>query len=119
MTGWLLVCVGAAAGAPARYLVDRFVQVRHSSRIPWGTLAINLSGSLLLGCLYGGAAGSELLLLVGTGFCGAFTTFSTFAFESVRLLEERASWAALANLSVTLLGGLGAAFVGFALTASW
>lgn len=119
MTAWLLVALGAAAGAPARYLLDRLVQSRHTALTPWGTLTINLSGSFLLGGLYGGAAGADLLLLLGTGFCGAFTTFSTFAFETVRLVEDRAVGAALGNLAVTLLGGLGAAFVGFALTASW
>jgi CrcB protein len=117
--GWLLVCVGAAVGAPARYLLDRFVQSRHTAVVPWGTLTVNLSGAFLLGGLYGGAADADLLLLLGTGFCGAFTTFSTFAFETVRLVEDRAAGAALGNLAVTLLGGVGAAFAGFALTAWW
>lgn len=119
MTGFVLVCLGAAAGAPSRYLLDRLIQSRHSATTPWGTVSVNLSGSLLLGLLYGAGAGAELLLLVGTGFCGTFTTYSTFAFESVRLIEDRAYRPAFANLSVTLLGGLAAAFAGFALGASW
>lgn len=115
---FLLVCIGAAAGAPARYLLDRFIQSRHSALTPWGTLTINLVGTLILGGLYGFGAGTPLLLLAGTGFCGTFTTYSTFAFESVRLVEDREHWAAFGNVAVTMLGGVGAAFIGYALT-SW
>ena len=78
----VLVFLGAMAGAPARYLTDRLVQSRHDSVFPWGTLGVNLAGSLILGALAGaGVAGSSPLgALLGTGFCGALTTYSTFGY---------------------------------------
>ncbi|MEO7059859.1 MAG: fluoride efflux transporter CrcB [Lapillicoccus sp.] len=109
MTGVLLVSLGAAVGAPSRWLVDRAVGRRQSSRLPWGTLTVNLVGSFILGVVLGWShtpgRGPEVALLVGTGFCGAFTTFSTFAFESVRLLEEGRSRYAVANLLLSLILG--------------
>ncbi|TQF73255.1 fluoride efflux transporter CrcB [Rhodococcus spelaei] len=112
----LLVLVGGAVGAPARFLLDRTVQSRHDSEFPWGTLAVNVIGSLILGALVGGASahGGALMTLVGTGFCGALTTFSTFSYETLRLLEDRARLYAFANVAVTLVAGIGAAFLGFA-----
>ncbi|GAB3682040.1 fluoride efflux transporter CrcB [Angustibacter aerolatus] len=114
MTG-LLVVVGAVVGAPTRYLVDRLVSARHGSRVPWGTITVNAAGSLVLGLLTGllgaGRGGAAVSALVGTGFCGALTTFSTFSFETVRLLEERRLPAAVVNVVVSLLAGL-LAFVG-------
>ena len=89
----LFVLVGAAVGAPMRYLTDRAVQARHDTVFPWGTLTVNVFGSLILGVITGGttagAVPQELRYLIGTGFCGALTTYSTFGFETVRLLEER------------------------------
>ena len=74
---WLLVVLGAAIGAPLRYLTDRAVQRRHDSVFPWGTLAVNVLGCLVLGLVTGavtaGAASSSVLLFVGTGLCGALT----------------------------------------------
>ncbi len=88
----LLVLLGGAVGAPLRYLADLVVQSRHDSVFPWGTFSVNAVGSLILGATAGGVAttgGPEwVLTLVGTGFCGALTTFSTFGFETVRLAEE-------------------------------
>ena len=69
----LLVALGAAVGAPLRYLVDRFVQRRHDSVFPWGTLAVNVAGSFLLGLLAASINGIWLTFL-GTGFCGGLTT---------------------------------------------
>jgi CrcB protein len=110
----LLVALGAIVGAPARYLIDRFVQSRHESRFPWGTLTVNVAGSLLLGLLVGLPAGPSVLALAGTGLCGALTTFSTFSFETVRLVRSAAAPVALANVAVSLLAGLGAAVIGYA-----
>ena len=80
------------AGAPARYLVDGFVQDRTRGDLPWGTFVVNVTGSLLLGVVTGLALGGHLGDLgkdmAGTGFCGAFTTCSTFTFELTRLAEE-------------------------------
>ncbi|HEX4725026.1 MAG TPA: fluoride efflux transporter CrcB [Pseudonocardiaceae bacterium] len=116
----LLVALGAMVGAPMRYLTDRLVQSRHDSVFPWGTLAVNLAGCLVLGVLAGsGAAGtSPLYVLVGTGFCGALTTYSTFSYETVRLAQERAYFYAVANVLVSVVAGLGAALIGYTVTRS-
>jgi CrcB protein len=111
---FLLVALGAAVGAPLRYLVDRAVQVRHDSLFPWGTFAVNVTGSLILGVLIGGAGAvpGPVSTLLGTGFCGALTTYSTFGFETIRLIEDRAGFYALANAVASIVAGLSAAFIG-------
>jgi CrcB protein len=112
------VCLGAALGAPARYLADRFVQSRHDSVMPWGTLGVNVVGSFVLGALTGLAAGPDVprqvVLAVGTGLCGAFTTYSTFSYETVRLLEEDAPLHAVANVLLSVAGSVAAAVAGYA-----
>jgi fluoride exporter len=119
---WLLVAVGAAVGAPMRYLIDRGVQARHDSLFPWGTFAANVTGSLILGLIVGGtlaaAVPGSLVALVGTGFCGALTTYSTLSFETVRLLEQRATFYGLLNAGASIVAGLGAASVGLAVAAA-
>jgi fluoride exporter len=110
----LLVALGGALGAPLRYLVDRAVQARHDSVFPWGTFAVNVAGSLVLG-LVAGLSGAAYSLL-GTGFCGAFTTYSTFSYETLRLLEEGSRFYALTNVVATVLVGLGAMFLGLAIS---
>ena len=112
MTSAVLVVAGAAVGAPLRYLVDRAVQVRHDSLFPWGTFTVNVVGSFLLGALVGAAAGPALTALVGTGFCGALTTYSTFGYETLRLAEEGAYLYATLNVVGSVVAGLGAAFCG-------
>ncbi|GCB52355.1 fluoride efflux transporter CrcB [Streptomyces sp. NL15-2K] len=113
---WLLVIAGAMVGAPLRYLTDRAVQSRHDSVFPWGTFAVNVTGCLILGLLTGaataGAAGSHLQLLVGTGLCGALTTYSTFSYETLRLTETGAGLYAAVNVVASVVAGLGAAFAG-------
>ena len=113
---WLLVIAGAAVGAPLRYLTDRAVQSRHDSVFPWGTFTVNIAGCLVLGLLTGaaaaGAADSHLRLLIGTGLCGALTTYSTFSYETLRLTETGAGRYALANVAGSLVAGLGAVFLG-------
>ncbi|MFF9624557.1 fluoride efflux transporter CrcB [Streptomyces griseosporeus] len=121
---WVLVVVGGMAGAPLRYLTDRAVQSRHDSVFPWGTFAVNVTGCLILGVLTGaalaGAAGSHLQLLLGTGLCGALTTYSTFSYETLRLAETGARFYALANVAASVAAGLGAAFLGVTLArAAW
>lgn len=120
---FLFVCLGAAVGAPARYLTDRAVQSRHDSVFPWGTLAVNVVGSLVLGVLTGMAAGhavpASVRLGVGTGFCGALTTYSTFGYETLRLFEDGARLYALANVVVSLAAGLAAASVGYLAGSAW
>jgi len=118
----LLIALGAAVGAPARYLTDRAVQARHDSVFPWGTLTVNVVGSLVLGMLTAaatrGAVSSGLTAAVGTGFCGALTTYSTFGYETLRLTEERAGFEAVANVVASLAAGLGAAALGWAVGAA-
>ncbi|BDH70046.1 putative fluoride ion transporter CrcB 2 [Streptomyces sp. PLM4] len=103
-------------GAPCRYLMDRAVQRRHSSGFPWGTLAVNMSGSLVLGVLVGarltGAAPENLMFFAATGFCGAYTTYSTFSYETLRLAETGARGAAFANVALSVSAALGAAVMG-------
>lgn len=113
----VLVVIGGAMGAPLRYVADLAVQRWHGGRFPWGTLAVNVLGSLLLGVVLGlaasGAASAEVLTLVGTGFCGALTTYSTFSFETVRLIEDGAFAAALGNVVLSIGCGLGVGVLGW------
>ncbi len=100
------------AGALLRFLLDGAVAERLGSSFPFGTLAVNLSGALLLGVLVGAAVGSDALRLLGTGLLGAYTTFSTWALESHRLAEGGDSRLAGANFVVSLALGLVAAWLG-------
>lgn len=116
---YLLVFLGGVLGGPLRYLLDQAVQKRHDSVFPWGTLIVNLVGAFVLGALTGAAAAhglpEHLMLLLASGLCGALTTFSTFAFETVRLVEEGSLAAAMLNVVVSLALGVLAATAGYAL----
>ncbi|WP_030241051.1 fluoride efflux transporter CrcB [Streptomyces sp. NRRL S-350] len=113
---WLLVVAGAMVGAPLRYLTDRAVQARHDSVFPWGTFTVNVAGCLVLGLVTGavtaGAASSQVQLLLGTGLCGALTTYSTFSYETLRLAETGAGRYALANAAGSVAAGLAAVYAG-------
>jgi CrcB protein len=111
----VLVALGAAVGAPLRYLADRVVQARHDTVFPWGTFTVNVAGSALLGFLAALPAGSGLTALAGTGFCGALTTYSTFGYETLRLAEGGARAYAALNVVGSVAAGLGAACGGAAL----
>jgi len=122
---FVVVAVAGGVGAVARFMLDGVIRARTDARsggrrmrapLPWGTLAINLSGSFLLGLLVGlvgaGALAGEWQWALGTGFLGGYTTFSTASFEAVRLLQQRRwGWALLAALgqlvAATALAGLG------------
>jgi len=116
----LFVLAGAAIGAPLRYLTDRAVQARHDTVFPWGTFTVNVIGSLILGAVAGrttaGVVPHQLQYLIGTGFCGALTTYSTFSYETLRLVEQNARFFAAANLAASIVAGLGGAFIGAAIT---
>lgn len=118
----LLVALGAAVGAPLRYLTDRAIQARHDSLFPWGTWCVNVAGSFLLGLLAAGASGhgvsGQVVALAGIGFCGALTTYSTFGYETVRLIEAGSWLYAMANVAASIAAGLGAAFCGVAVAAA-
>jgi fluoride exporter len=118
MSGVLLWSgVGAlgGAGAVARYLVDRLVSARAGARYPAGILAVNLSGSALLGLLAGVALRGDALLLAGTALLGSYTTFSTWMLDCLRLREADRRVAAAANLAGSLVLGLAAIALGRAL----
>lgn len=109
----LYVVLGGAVGAPARYLLDLSVQSRIPGRFPTGTLLVNVSGSLMLGLIAGAASPGWVASGLGVGFCGAFTTFSTFGLEAVRLFEQRRSALALGYVVLSLVAGLAAASLGW------
>lgn len=115
----LAVAAGGFVGAPSRFLIDRYVAGRVPSELPWGTFVINLSGAFLLGLLSGLATAGVLPVTAsaaaGDGFCGAYTTFSTFSFETLRLAESGSYLGAAANLGVSVALGLGAAAAGIVL----
>lgn len=113
----LMIALGAGVGAPARYLSDRSVQSRHDTTFPWGTLSVNMVASLVLGIVTGAGAhlNADIALLVGTGFCGALSTFSTFSYETLRLLQDGARFHAFANIAVSLVAGVGAAALGWSI----
>jgi fluoride exporter len=102
----LAVLAGGMVGAPARYLADRAIAARRDSVFPLGTFAVNMAGSLVLGFLIGVQRHLGLppavFALLGTGFCGGLTTFSTFGYETLRLLED----GALSEAGLSVLGSL-------------
>jgi CrcB protein len=112
----LLVVAGALAGAPLRLLADRIAVARRGRTTGLGTLTVNVVGSAVLGFVLGlTSAPTWVVALVGTGFCGTLTTFSTFGYDVVRLVEEKVLGRALAYLAATLALGVGAAAAGFGL----
>jgi fluoride exporter len=115
----LAVLAGGMIGGPARYVADRFIQARHDNVFPWGTFTVNMAGSALLGFLLGAERHLGLppvvFALLGTGFCGGLTTFSTFGYETLRLLEDGAVSAAGLNVIGSLCIGVLMAWLGFRL----
>ena len=95
----LLLGLGGALGAVSRYAVGRLL---HGAAVPYATLVVNVLGSFLLGVVVFGGASSETVLVVGVGFCGAFTTFSSFGFQTVELWERGQRRAAVANAVANL-----------------
>jgi CrcB protein len=122
MTLALVVGIAGAIGAAARYLLDGAVQDRTAGLFPFGTLGVNVLGSLILGFLAGyvlsHTGGGTAKTIVGTGFCGALTTWSTASWETVRLAEEGATTTAITFTLVNLFASFAAAAVGIVLLAS-
>lgn len=118
---YIWIGVGGFAGALSRYWLGAYVAQRWPSAFPRGTFVINVSGALALGLIAG--ASSTLIppavrLLAGTGFLGAYTTFSTWELETLRLMESRSYVLAGTNLLLTLLAGLAAASLGMYISRS-
>jgi CrcB protein len=109
---WAGVVLIGGVGAVLRFVVDRAVSSRVARSFPYGTLAVNLSGALLLGFLAGLALPANVALLAGTAFVGSYTTFSTWMLETQRLGEERQIGHAVANIVVSVVLGLAAAWLG-------
>lgn len=116
------IAVAGALGASARYLVDWAIAQRTGGARPWGTLAVNVGGSLVGGVVAGtalfGDVPATMRLVAGVGFAGSFTTFSTFAVDTVGLVADAHVSAALVNVAANLLASLAAAGVGLAAAAA-
>lgn len=109
----LFVALGSAAGGAARFLLGTFIQLRFGAGLPVGTLVVNISGAFLLGFIFTLALSTpaispEMRGLLTTGFCGGYTTFSTFSYDTMMLLEDgeiaRASLYVVLSVVVALLG---------------
>jgi CrcB protein len=119
---WLAfgVALLAGAGAVSRYIADRAITHWRGSDFPWGTLVINVAGSFVLGVVVGLATHHGLsqvaAVVIGSGFCAGFTTFSTWTWETLALTEEGALLQASLNALGSLAAGLGAAALGLWIT---
>ncbi len=112
---WLVVACLGGCGAVARYVVDALVAKRARSRFPLGTLVVNVAGSFALGVIVASSARSATQLYAGSGFVGAFTTFSTWMLETERLVDDGRSDLAVGNVAAATIAGLVAATTGFLL----
>ena len=118
----LIVFFGAGIGGVARYLLAGWMQAGAGPAFPWGTLAINVTGSLILAVVYsmldGSAGTAEWRLFLGVGICGGYTTFSTFSWETVRLMQDGDWTGASAYVIASVIGSLAATILGFRIGAS-
>ncbi|TPG32670.1 fluoride efflux transporter CrcB [Mycolicibacterium hodleri] len=117
----ILTFIAGASGAVTRFLLDSSIKRRWQSPFPWATVIINVTGSLLLGVLAGlvlfHGESAAWQTVVGTGFCGGYTTFSTASFETVRLVEQKRRLLALLNAVGSLVLSVGACAGGLAVVA--
>ena len=114
---FLIVGLGGAVGSMLRYGVQRILQVQGTATFPTGTLLVNIAGCFLIGILWSMISRSltwneEMKLLLMTGFCGGFTTFSAFTLEGIGLLKENKTALFLIYLTASVVGGLLATFIG-------
>jgi CrcB protein len=117
---FLLVCLGGALGSGARYLVSTWAARVWGPEFPRGTLIVNVTGSFLLGSIQAAALATEavspeLRLFLGAGIMGGYTTYSSFNYETLALVEQGAFSLAAVNLGATVLGCLAAGLFGIAL----
>ncbi|ANN16742.1 chromosome condensation protein CrcB [Amycolatopsis orientalis] len=119
----LFVALGGGAGAILRYLTDLRMRAWLGAALPWGTLAVNIVGSAILGMLTGwalhGGQPDAVHSLLAVGLCGGLTTFSTFGYETLRLFTGKARLRAALNVGVTMIAGIVAAATGLLLAALW
>lgn len=110
------VGLGGAIGSSLRYLIGNLIALRHPSKFHWGTLLINLTGSFILGIIYGlplvGNTGNLITKFVGVGILGAYTTFSTFGYETIRLIESKQLRLAALYVISSVVGGTSLAYLG-------
>ena len=113
----LLVCIGSFFGGGARYLVSKVVQSWMAVSFPWGTMAVNIAGCFLIGLLSGLSLGGNISpttkLVLVTGFCGGFTTFSTFMNENLMLGRDGSMLSAFLYTLASLVLGLLAVILGY------
>lgn len=109
---WTGVVLIGGAGSVLRFLADGVVSAAAGKDFPFGTLAVNVSGAVILGLLTGLALGHDQALLAGTAAVGSYTTFSTWMLETQRLAEERQHRKVIVNVAVSLAGGIAAAALG-------
>jgi CrcB protein len=113
----LYVGIGSCIGGISRYLLQQFIQNRYPSSIPLGTLSVNIIGCFIIGIIYGVASKGDLLspearLLLATGFCGGFTTFSSFAYENVNMVLEGEFFYPFLYILISVVIGFGAVHAG-------
>ena len=117
----LIVALGGAVGSALRYVIQNTIHSKYPNLFPYGTFVVNIVGCLLIGLLMGWATQEKLLspqinLLLIAGFCGGFTTFSTFAYEGNTLLLENKPLQALLYIAASVVVGMVCAYVGYKLT---
>lgn len=117
----LLVAAGGSLGAVVRFVVNRLINTQHAGHFPLGTFIVNIAGCFIIGLLYGLSVrniqlSEEMKLLLMTGFCGGFTTFSAFTVEGLMLLQENRFMVFLLYFTLSVVLGLTATFLGFQAT---
>jgi CrcB protein len=117
---YIAISFGGILGANARYLISEWAAQRFGAGVPFGTFIINIGGSFLLGIFMAFLQDRSFVhpnyrLFFATGFCGAYTTFSTFTYESLRLWQDGSFLLAVANVVGSIVIGMFGIFLGFAL----
>lgn len=113
----LLVVAGSATGGVLRYLLTVYFIAKEWNRFPWATFSVNMLGCFIIGVVYAltektSAGNHPIRLLLTTGFCGGFTTFSAFAYENLQLLKIEDCPTALIYIGLSVILGIGATFLG-------